>query len=76
MNKPLVLKVTNVLLFAALIIQALTGLALAFHLLFSRPKLYEMMGEAHERVGFVFVALAVFHIYLNWGWVKSQFIKR
>ena len=76
MNKQLALKIVNPLLFVALIVQALTGVALAFHLFFSRPKLYEMIGELHEHTGLVFVALALIHLYLNWGWVKSQFAKR
>jgi hypothetical protein len=75
-NKQMALKIVNPLLFVALIIQALTGVTLAFHLLFSRPKLYEMIGELHERAGFFFIALAAIHLYLNWGWVKSQFVKR
>ncbi len=70
------MRVVNTLLFAALIVQALTGVALAFHLFFSRPKLYELIGELHERAGFVFIVLAAIHLYLNWGWVKSQFAKR
>jgi cytochrome b len=76
MNKQLALKIVNPLLFVALIIQALTGVTLAFHLFFSKPKLYEMIGELHEHTGFVFVVLAAIHLYLNWGWVKSQFAKR
>lgn len=75
-NKQLALKIVNTLLFLALIVQAVTGAALAFHLFFSQPKLYEMIGELHEHAGFVFIALAAMHVYLNWGWVKSQFAKR
>lgn len=76
MNKQLALKIVNPLLFVTLVIQAVTGVALAFHLFFSHPKLYEMVGELHEHTGFVFVALAAIHLYLNWGWVTSQFAKK
>jgi hypothetical protein len=76
MNKVLALKVTNPLLFAALVLQAATGIILALRLFLTVPKLYVFIGELHEYNGFVFVALAAFHLYLNWGWVKSQLLKR
>ncbi|MCX5677738.1 MAG: DUF4405 domain-containing protein [Candidatus Omnitrophica bacterium] len=76
MDKAGLLKVVNPLLFISLVIQALTGVIAALHLFISNPKLFEAIMELHKHNGFVFVALAGTHLYLNWNWVKVQFFKR
>jgi hypothetical protein len=76
MNKTILLKVVNPLLFISLAIQAITGVIAAFHLFISNPKLFESIAELHEHNGFLFVALGATHICLNWGWIKAQFFKR
>jgi quinol-cytochrome oxidoreductase complex cytochrome b subunit len=75
-SKFLILKVTNSLLFITFVIQACTGVALAFHLSFSRPRVYEAVGEIHEYAGFIFIILAVIHISLNWSWIRNQLFKK
>ena len=63
----------NPLLFASLIIQALTGAILFFSLLSS---LYELAAKVHAYNGLVFVILALTHLTLNWSWVKANFFKK
>jgi hypothetical protein len=75
MDKNRALKIVNPMLFIALLVQAGTGVILAFHLFISKPGLFVAVGELHEYTGFVFVALALSHLYLNWGWVRSRFLR-
>jgi hypothetical protein len=76
MDKTNLLKVVNPLLFISLVIQAVTGVIAALHLFMSNPKLFEAIMELHEHNGFVFVSLAAIHLYLNWNWIRAQFLKR
>ena len=32
----------------------------------------EMVYEIHEIAGMIFFVLAIFHIILNWNWIRSQ----
>jgi len=55
-------------------IQALTGIALFFSLLVSRPALVESVSEIHEYNGMVMAVLVIVHIYFNWGWIKNHIL--
>lgn len=35
-----------------------------------------MFGDLHKPGGFVFFALAIIHIVLNWSWIKSTYFKK
>jgi hypothetical protein len=32
--------------------------------------------EVHEHNGVLLIALAIIHIVLNWGWIKTNFLKK
>jgi hypothetical protein len=68
MNRLSGLKITNVLLFVALVCQTGTG---AGHELMG-PELFEIV---HPGMGVVLTVLALIHLFLNWGWVKNTFFK-
>lgn len=55
-------------------IQALTGIALFFSLLVSRPALLESVSEVHEYNGLVMAVLVIIHISFNWGWIKNHIL--
>lgn len=69
MNKTTILKFANLLLAISFLNQALTGF---FHHSFSR-KVFELL---HEGGAIILVALVLVHIYLNWGWIKSNFLSK
>ena len=75
MSKTRWLRITNSLLFISLVIQAITGLILFFNLFISNTKIFESLAELHKYNGLIFTILVAIHLYLNWGWVKSQFDK-
>jgi hypothetical protein len=66
MNKNKLLKIVNPLLLLSLILQALTGY-------FREGR--HTLEEVHEANAVVFLLLALGHLYLNWAWVKSNFLK-
>ena len=69
MTKAMALKIVNVLILLALLIQLGTGVGLL-----ARPG--EELGDFHAVNGFVFGGLALIHLGLNWNWVKATFFKR
>ncbi|MFA6079028.1 MAG: DUF4405 domain-containing protein [Candidatus Omnitrophota bacterium] len=72
----MLLKIINPLLFISFLIQAVTGIALAFNLVGRIEWLAGPVVEIHEYNG-LFMIIAIFaHLALNWGWVKTQFFKR
>jgi len=75
MNKLRLLKITNTALFISAAAQAFTGIALFFHLFISRPDIFEAISEIHAYNGLLFIFLVAAHLSLNWGWVKSNFLK-
>lgn len=69
MNKPKMLKIVNPIM--TIVFLCLAGSGLAHDLI---P--YEIFHAVHGKLGFTFVLLAFTHIYLNWNWIKSQFLKK
>jgi cytochrome b subunit of formate dehydrogenase len=55
-------------------LQALTGIVLFFDLFVLRSRLFEFISEVHRYNGLVLVFIVLTHLYLNWGWVKNQFL--
>jgi len=74
MNKMMFLKWINFILFISMATQALTGIVLFFDLFVLRARLFEFISEVHRYNGLVLVLVVLTHLYLNWGWVKSQFL--
>ena len=70
MNKIKLQKIINSLLFIVFAVQVITSL----FLLFNRGT--EAIAEVHKYNGVLFIALAVIHIMLNWGWVRSVIFKK
>lgn len=64
MNKQKQLTIVNPLLGIALLIQAVSG---ALHEIL--PK---VIFELLHTCGWVLVVLAIYHVYLNWTWVKKN----
>ena len=77
MTKAELFKWSVIALLISAAIQALTGIALFFSLLVSRPALLESVSEVHEYNGLVMAVLVIIHISFNWGWIKNHiFIKK
>jgi hypothetical protein len=72
MNKQITLKWLNLALFALFAVQAVTGV-LAFTGLLENA---EVSGEVHEYAGLAMVVVVLAHLWLNWGWVKLNFLAR
>lgn len=73
MNKAKLLKWVNLILFVSAATQIVTGLILAFDLFMSKIMFFSKL---HEYNGFVFVALLIAHLTLNWNWVKATFFRK
>ncbi len=68
MKRNTILKILNLALGVLLVNQIVTGI---FHEALS----YEAFEIMHQGVAFVFAAIAILHVILNWNWVKANFFK-
>ncbi|WP_020589990.1 hypothetical protein [Desulfobacter curvatus] len=68
MNKQKQLTIVNPLLGIVLFIQALSG---ALH-----DVLPKLIFELLHKCGWALVVLAIYHVYLNWYWVKKNLLQR
>jgi hypothetical protein len=75
MNRGAVLKVTNLILFISMSLEAATGLFLFFKLLTDRPKVFMAIVEFHEYNGIFLIVLVSIHLAQNWGWIRGQFFR-
>lgn len=75
MNKTAMLKITNLILFISMLLQALTGTWLIFRFFTDKPKIFMGIVKFHEYNGIALVVLVIIHLTLNWGWIKAQFLK-
>lgn len=73
MNKLQLLRITNAALLASVLVQAATGLILLFEI--KVPNINTVL-VIHGRNGLILTALVIVHIMLNWGWIKTNFIKK
>lgn len=70
MNKLKLLKIINPVLGISLILQALAITAMILEI---APRwLFKM----HKFNGVIFIIIAIFHVTLNWGWIKANFMKK
>jgi uncharacterized membrane-anchored protein len=69
MNKQKILKWLNLALFLLLIVQMLSGVAALFGLGSSSLAL-------HIYAGLAMFVIILAHLWLNWGWVKLNFLAR
>jgi len=68
MNKQKALKVVNAIL-------ALDFAVLILTVLFRSALPYELYQVAHPIPGYLLLVLVAAHLYLNWGWVKQNYLK-
>lgn len=69
MNKNLLLKIVNPVMFASFLAQVCTSLWLLLH--FTQAALM-----VHKYNGLFFIALVITHITLNWPWISSVMFRR
>ena len=68
LRKITALKIINLLLLVSFLLQAGSGV---FHSKIS-PEVYEWV---HEWNGILLIILAINHLILNWGWMKTNYFK-
>ncbi|MCX6356609.1 MAG: hypothetical protein NT045_01820 [Candidatus Aureabacteria bacterium] len=73
MTKAGLLRIVNPVLFLSLVIQAVTAGIIFLRL---RTVFTPTVFEIHEPNGVLFVAQALTHLTLNWGWVRANYFKR
>lgn len=69
MKRNTMLKILNPILGILLVNQILTGF---FHDIIP----HEAFEILHERGGILFAIAVVFHVILNWGWIRTSFFKK
>jgi len=73
MNKMDMLKIVNALLGFSFVIQLATSIIIFFHI---RVRHAQTVFDIHIYNGVVFFVLALAHLVLNWGWIKSAYLRR
>ncbi len=69
MKKQIWLKITNPLLAVVFIVQVVTGI-------FHEQIGYETFEAIHPRFGFLLLIVVALHLFLNWSWIKAQYLKK
>jgi len=73
MNKAKLLKWVNIVLMISATIQIVDILILIFGLF---PEYSRLIYVVHVNNGKVFISLIFIHVYLNWGWIRANFLKK
>jgi hypothetical protein len=73
MNRVKALKITNLLLFFVFLGIAISGLTA---MLFPGLIPYATFRVAHPLTGAALVALVVTHLFLNFNWIKANYLKK
>jgi hypothetical protein len=69
MNKKTALKIVNIIIALLILNQAASAM---LHDLIG----HEAFEVLHEGGGFALLSGVIIHVILNWGWVKSTFVKK
>jgi hypothetical protein len=69
MKKASLLKIVNPIIGVLFLVQAGSGI-------FSGLIPYELFHIFHGPVGFLFTLFVVIHVYLNWSWIVTNFLKK
>ena len=70
-------KIATIMLAFSFFVQLLTVVFMVFlQSLSAKLGISHLLFEVHEYNGFIFAALVLAHIYLNWWWVKANILKR
>ncbi|MDD5439081.1 MAG: DUF4405 domain-containing protein [Candidatus Omnitrophica bacterium] len=71
MNKMKLLKIVNLCLLLSFVVQAGTGIIIYLKIrLPFRPAIFEV----HTYNGLLVILLALIHLTLNWGWIRSSYL--
>jgi len=73
MNKAKLLRALNPILLVDFFVVATTGVQLLLDLNFPNP---ELVYEFHKYSGLLMIVLVIFHLMLNWSWIKTNILKR
>ena len=73
MNRVKALRITNVLLFLVFVGIAISGLTA---MLFPGLIPYSTFRVAHPLTGATLVALVMVHLFLNFNWIKANYLKK
>ncbi|MBN2704619.1 MAG: hypothetical protein JXR23_10460 [Pontiellaceae bacterium] len=68
MNKQKLLKIVNPIMAILILNQMLTGLL-------NDVLSHESFEFFHEGGGLLLIATSIIHVYLNWNWVKNNFLR-
>jgi len=68
-----ILKVLNPILFICFVG---TAICMVLYKVPGKLQYSEIMGNMHAYFGTAFILLGIIHIYLNWGWVRQNILKR
>ncbi len=74
MTKRMWLKIVNIILLAAFLL-VLISMSL-YRFIPSPLQGMEIFLEIHEISGPAFALIAIVHLILNWGWIKTQYLKK
>ncbi len=69
LNKQMALKIVNPAFGLAFLFQALSGFAAGMD-----SARAEFWGDAHGTCAWVLLALFALHVWLNWGWIKTNML--
>ncbi|KPL15051.1 hypothetical protein AMJ74_02205 [candidate division WOR_3 bacterium SM1_77] len=65
------LRIVNPILFILMLIQAISGLGQRY----AGQDFFILLRRIHLPNGILLVIFFIIHLYLNWGWVKMNFLK-
>ncbi|HNX00457.1 MAG TPA: DUF4405 domain-containing protein [Candidatus Cloacimonadota bacterium] len=68
------LRILNILVILGFLTVAIS-IGLALYSPFPSLRGSGVLGEIHETAGKIFFILVIFHIILNWNWIKAQYFK-
>jgi hypothetical protein len=72
MDKAKMLKVLNPILFLCILIQ---GLSVLIKSVTGYNNYTDILINVHTYNGYVFFGLLLFHLYLNWTWIKTNILR-
>ncbi len=73
MDKSSWLRWINSLLFFSVLLQATTVVIILLEIRTANPQL---IFQLHKQNGMVLLCLIASHFYLNWGWVRANFLRK
>ena len=71
MNRQIALKIVNPILGLLFVFQVASGFAMKFG-----GDWYEIWEDAHGICAYALIVLLALHVWLNWSWIKANFLKR